>query len=169
MKKYNKGYSCNGEWNIVRHFRNNSLLLKYYGVKIINDQHYLFMEYYPGVTLKSYFEDYFTQTKDITREIHNLVTSLSLCLLYLSKNNISHNDLISRKNILVNPNTGRTVIIDFGVNVDRSGGQNMLSILICLLQSDIETLIQKGFIIRDIRTIGDVYKYLRSRLLEIIN
>ena len=102
VKKYNLGYTYNNEWNIVRRLQKNSSLLKYYGIKDINSQQYLLIEYYQGITLKSYFEEYFTHPEDITDKMNNLITSSSKCLFYLVMNGIFHSDLASRKNILVN-------------------------------------------------------------------
>lgn len=134
------------EWEIVQKLENNSYLLKYYGIKEIAEQQYLLMEYFPGITLACYFGNYFKQPRDITDEINTLTITLTECLHYLYKNNIYHGDLIKDGNILVNPDTSRAIIIDFGYNV-YNGKLDVEALLLFLLKSQIQSLIYKEFII----------------------
>lgn len=165
-----KNPSYDNEWEIVRKFDDNSPLLKYHCIKEIDGQQYLLMEYFPSITLSSYFNTYFTYQRDITPEINKIISGLSQCLSYLCKNNIYHGDLTKNRNILVNPYTGRVVIIDFGYSCYKKN-EDILQILIYLLESEIQSLIGKGYLIyhnNKVITKDDVHTYLSEEYTILI-
>lgn len=89
-------------------------LLKYYDKgEMVDGAPYILMEYFPGLTFKSYAAQ--NNGEDLRENIETIIENIARALIYIHKQGIIHRD-IKPDNILVSE-TGEIRLIDFSIAV----------------------------------------------------